>query len=170
MKNRNVVSLTLQSVLLVVGSYLLGYYFTQLFHQPTSYVGGLWAAISGIIVGEATARDTVYSAKIRILGSLMGAIICGVFLSFFSFSILGYCICIALGTLICYLLKIQNSIKLTGITISVILIVSTIEHELHPVKNAALRFVESAIGTGLALTVAFAAHYFNKVRSRYIKS
>jgi len=166
MKNKIVVSITIQSVLLVVGSYLLGYYFTELFHHPTSYVGGLWAAISGIIVGESTAKDTLHSAKIRIIGSLTGAIICGFYLSFFSFSILGYCICIAIGVLVCFLLKIQHSIKLTAITISVILIVSTIEHELHPVKNATLRFVESAIGSGLAVTVAFTAHYFNKIKTK----
>jgi uncharacterized membrane protein YgaE (UPF0421/DUF939 family) len=166
MKNRNVLSVTLQSVLLIVGSYILGFYFTHFFHQPTSYVGGLWAAISGIIVGETTAKDTLHSAKIRIIGSLTGAIICAIYLSLFPFSILGFSICIALGVMICFLLKIQHSIKLTAITISVILIVSTVEHELHPVKNAALRFAESAIGSGLALTVAFTAHYFNKFKSK----
>jgi uncharacterized membrane protein YgaE (UPF0421/DUF939 family) len=68
--------------------------------------------------------------------------------------------------MICFLLKIQHSIKLTAITISVILVVSTVEHELHPLKNAALRFMESAIGTGLALIIAFATHYFNKIKTK----
>jgi uncharacterized membrane protein YgaE (UPF0421/DUF939 family) len=166
MKNSNVASITLQSVLLVVGSYLLGFYFTRFFHQPTSYVGGLWAAISGIIVGETTAKDTLHSSKIRIIGSLTGAIISGIYLSIFPFSILGFGICIASGVMICFLLKIQHSIKLTAITISVILVVSTVEHELHPLKNAALRFMESAIGTGLALIIAFATHYFNKIKTK----
>lgn len=164
-KNYTVISVTLKSVFLVVGSYLCGYYFTHLIHEPTSLVGGLWAAISGIIVFENTAPDTLHSAKIRIIGSLTGAIISGIYLFFFPFTILGFSICIALGVLVCFLFRIQNSIKLTAITISVIMIVSTVEKELHPIINAGLRFVESAIGTSLALMVAYGAYYLNKAKS-----
>ena len=165
MSNQNIVIVTIQNILLVVGSYLCGYYFTTMFHEPTSYVGGLWAAISGIIVIEATARDTLHSAKIRIIGSFTGAIISGIYLFFFPFSLFGYGICIAFGVLICYIFRVQHSIKLTGITISVILIVSTIEQDIHPIVNAGLRFVESAIGTGLAILVAFTGFYLNKTNS-----
>ncbi len=164
-KDNTVLSVTLKSVFLVVGSYVSGYYFTQMIHEPTSLVGGLWAAISGIIVCESTARETLHSAKIRIIGSLTGAIISGVYLVFFPFTILGFAICIALGVLLCYFFKIQHSIKLTAITISVILIVSTVEKELHPIINAGLRFVESAIGTALALAVAYGAYYLNKTKT-----
>jgi uncharacterized membrane protein YccC len=165
MKNSHVISVTLKSIFLVVGSYLCGYYFTHLIHEPTSLVGGLWAAISGIIVFENTAPDTLHSAKIRIIGSLTGAIVSGIYLFFFPFTILGFSICIGCGVLFCYLLKIQHSIKLTAITISVILIVSTVEKELHPILNAGLRFIESAIGTGLALLVAYGAYYLNKTKT-----
>ena len=165
MSSQNVISVTIQNIAIIVGAYLCGFYFTKLFHEPTSYVGGLWAVISGIIVIEGTARDTLHSAKIRIIGSLTGAIISGVYLFFFPFSLFGYGICIAFGVLMCYILRVQHSIKLTGITISVVLIVSTIEKELHPIINAGLRFVESAIGTGIAISVAFTAYYLNKTIS-----
>ena len=162
MSNQNIVSVHLQNIAIVVGAYLCGFYFTKMIHEPTSFVGGLWAVISGIIVIEATASDTIHSAKIRIIGTLIGAIISGIYLFFFPFSLLGYGACIAVGVLVCYIFKVQHSVKLTGITISVVLIISTIEKELHPIINAGLRFVESAIGTGIALTVAFAAFYLNK--------
>lgn len=165
MKSKNVISVTLKSVFLVVGSYLCGFYFTQMIHEPTSLVGGLWAAISGIIVFENTAPDTLHSAKIRIIGSLTGAIVSGIYLFFFPFTILGFSICIALGVLLCFLFEIQHSIKLTAITISVILIVSTVEKELDPMLNAGLRFFESAIGTSLALLVAYGAYFLNKAKN-----
>lgn len=165
MSNKNVVSLTIQNITIVVGAYLCGFYFTELFHEPTSFVGGLWAVISGIIVIESTARDTLLSAKIRIIGSLTGAIISGIYLFFFAFSVYGYGICIAFGVLICYILRVQHSIKLTGITISVVLIIATIEKDLHPIINAGLRFAESAIGTGIAISVAFTTFYLNKTFS-----
>jgi uncharacterized membrane protein YccC len=81
---------------------------------------------------------------------------------FFSFSVLGYAVCIAIGVLVAHLFRQPYTIKLTGITISVVLMVSTLSHDIHPVTNAALRFAESVIGTVIALAVAYAAFYFNK--------
>ena len=166
MSKQNIVLVTLQNIIIVVGSYFCGYYFTSLFHEPTSFVGGLWAAISGIIVIEGMAGDTLRSAKIRIIGTLSGAIISGVYLLLFPFSLVGYAACIAAGVLFCYVFRVQNAIKLTGITISVILIVSTIEQELHPIINAGLRFAESAIGTAVAIVAAFTTHYLKKYFSK----
>lgn len=160
--NLNVISATLQSILIATTAFLCGYYFTGLFHEPTSFVGGLWAVISAIIVYESTAKDALNLAKTRILGTLIGAIISAFFMYFFNFTIVGYVICIGLATLICYLFNIKHAAKLAGITISVILIVSVIEKELHPFTNAGLRFAESAIGTALALLFAYAIHHLNK--------
>ncbi len=159
-------TIAIQHILIVIGAYLSGYYFTGLFHGPTSFIGGLWAVISGIIVIESSHIDTWQSAKKRIIGTFIGVVISGAYLFFFDFSILGYGICIALGVLICYLVNAPQSIKLSGITISVVLIVSTIEKELHPFANAGLRFAESAIGTGIALLAAFITYYLDKTNSR----
>lgn len=157
----NVVTATLQSILIATTAFLCGYYFTGLFHEPTSFVGGLWAVISGIIVFESTAKDAWHMAKTRILGTLIGAIISAVFMYFFNFTIVGYVICIGLATLICYIFNIKHAAKLSGITISVILIVSVVEKELHPFVNSGLRFAESAIGTAVALLFAYAIHHLN---------
>lgn len=162
MKKLNTISVTLQSIIIATAAFLCGYYFTGLFHEPTSFVGGLWAVISAIIVFESTAKDAWHSAKTRILGTLIGAIISAVFMYFFNFSIVGYVICIGVGTFICYLFNIKHAAKLSGITISVILIVSVVEKELHPFVNSGLRFAESAIGTAVALLLAYIIHYLDK--------
>jgi len=162
MSNLNIVSVTLQNIIIVCAAFLCGFYFTGLFQEPTSFVGGLWAVMSGIIVLEGTARDSLRSAKTRIIGTLIGAIISGIYLHFFDFSIPGYAVSVGIGILIYYIFKLNHAAKLTGITISVILIVTAVEKELHPMMNAGLRFIESAIGTAIALLVAFTAHYLNK--------
>jgi uncharacterized membrane protein YccC len=166
MLTHRAISVAIQNVIIVVGAYLSGFYFTSLFHVPTSMIGGLWAVISGIIVIEMTFRETVNSAKVRILGSLLGAIISGVYLIFLPFSLVGFAFCIAVGALSGHLLGLPYTIKLTGITISVVMIVSTIEHDLNPVLNASLRFVESAIGTIIAVFVAYVADQLFK---EYVK-
>ena len=50
-------------------------------------------------------------------------------------------------------------IKLTEITIAVVMIVSVITSDIDPVMNAALRFMESIIGALVAVTVAMAVSY-----------
>lgn len=157
MKTQTFTPVFIKNVLVVVGAFLGGFYFTRMFHEPTSLVGGLWAVISAIIVLEASHKETYVSAKNRIGGTFIGAIVSGVYLFFFPFTIFGLTVAIATGVLICFLFGQQQSIKLTGITIAVVMIVSTIAKDLHPFINAGLRFVESAIGTGVAVLVALVA-------------
>ena len=166
MLDKKATVVTLQNIAIVIGAFTCGFYFTKSFHEPTSYVGGLWSVISGIIVIESTHIKTWHSSKNRILGTLIGAIISGIYLYLFDFSLLGYAVSIAFGVMACYVFKAQASIKLTGITISVILIVSTIESELHPFMNAGLRFVESAIGTMIALLTAIITYRLERAISR----
>lgn len=154
----------------VAGAFLFGYNFTALFHEPTSLVGGLWAVISAIIVLEATNKETFSSAKNRIVGTLIGALVSGFYLFFFQFTIIGFLITIGVGVLLCLLLKLHASIKLTTITISVIVIVSAISKDLHPLTNAGLRFVESAIGTATAIIVALIAYYIENSNIWKIKT
>lgn len=165
-KIQSFIPIFLKNIAVVVGAFFGGFYFTTLFHEPTSLVGGLWAVISAIIVIEASHKETYTSAKNRIIGSLIGAIVSGFYLLFFPFSLVGFAATIGVGVLICLLLGLPQSIKLTGITISVIMIVSTITEDLHPFLNASLRFVESAIGAGIALIVAFTAFYLKNFISR----
>lgn len=154
----------------VAGAFLCGYNFTALFHEPTSLVGGLWAVISAIIVIEATQKETFNSAKKRIVGTLIGAILSGIYLLFFHFTIIGLLITIGIGVLVCLLFKLSGSVKLTIITISIILIVSTISKDLHPLSNAGLRFIESAIGTATAILVALIIYQIENIKKRKVKN
>ena len=143
-----------ENVVIAISAYIVGYYFTSLFDLGTSEIGGLWAVISGLVVIEGRRQDTLKSGKLRIIGSCIGAIVSGTYLYFLPFSVLGFAVCIGIGAFICYLLRMPAHIKLTGITISVIMIVSIIIHDVDPVMNAALRFIESIIGALVAISVA----------------
>ena len=155
MRKHEIILDLVKNVVVVVGSFLGGFYFTRFFHEPTSLIGGLWATISAIIVLEASHTETLFSAKNRIIGTFIGAVLSGIYLLLFPFTIIGFAATIGVGVLVCYVLKVPKSIKLTGITIAVIMIVSTITQELHPIKNAALRFSESVIGAIISLLVAY---------------
>ncbi len=154
----------IENVVIAFAAYLLGFYFTSMFHIGTSEIGGLWSVISGLVVIEGRKPDTFKSAKLRAVGSSIGAVVSGVYLYFFPFTVIGFAACIGVGALICYLLRIPSHIKLTGITISVIMIVSIIAQDLAPFMNAALRFVESLIGTLVAVAVAIVTSYIYSLK------
>ena len=118
------------------------------------------------MVLESKWDETRYAAKFRILGSFIGAAISGTYLYFFHFSAIGLAICIGVGVLVCHLLGIKKYIKLTGITISVVMIISVLNNDIEPFMNAALRFAESVIGTGVAATVAYVSYLIYSEDSR----
>jgi uncharacterized membrane protein YgaE (UPF0421/DUF939 family) len=66
-------------------AYLLGFWFTSLFPGYLPKIGGLWSAISAIVVTQATRRDTTSSASLRVLGSAIGALTSAVYLTVLPF-------------------------------------------------------------------------------------
>ena len=136
------ISSTLRSVLIyaaiAVAGYFLGSNFTALFHNSSSVIGGFWSVISGVIVYDDVRINVLRSAKLRSIGSLIG-------------------VCIGAGALICHLLRLPDHVKLTGVTISVVMMVSVTTGNHAPIENAVLRFLESVIGAGVAVAVTYLA-------------
>jgi len=155
------ISSSLRSMLIyaaiAVAGYFLGSSFTALFHDSSSAIGGFWSVISGVIVYDDIRTNVLRSAKLRSIGSLIGAVVSGAYLYFFAFSLPGFAVCVGAGALICHLLRLPDHIKLTGVTISVVMMVSVTTGNHAPIENAALRFFESVIGAGVAVSVTYLA-------------
>ena len=158
MQIKAITTLLVQNIIVVMCTFLAAFHFTTLFDEPTSLVGALWAVVSAIMVLETTSAETFHAAKHRLTGSFLGALVSGIYLFFFPFTFFGFIAAITVGILLCLLSGLPQSVKLTCITISVVMIVSANAKALHPFINAGLRFAESAIGTGVAvLVVLFSA-------------
>jgi hypothetical protein len=56
------IRVAVQIALVSLASYLAGLHFTGLFHGASASIGGLWSAVSGIVVLQATRRETWSSA------------------------------------------------------------------------------------------------------------
>jgi len=67
LKSGDRISVAIQNALVSLAAYLVGYYFTASFHGRSSSIGGLWSLVSGIVVLQATSRDTWKSAVLRVL-------------------------------------------------------------------------------------------------------
>jgi uncharacterized membrane protein YgaE (UPF0421/DUF939 family) len=145
----------LQGALITLLSFCLGAYFTGIFHGASAELGGLWSVISGLVVLQSTIHETLKSSVLRMIGTLIGALICAVYLWLFGFSILGMALCAGLTLSICYLLDIFEYARLAAATVVVIAIVSSRSPEISPFLNSFLRFAEAAIGVGSCIVCVY---------------
>jgi uncharacterized membrane protein YccC len=151
--NKGGIIMAIQNAVVCLVAYPCGAYSTGVFHGESASIGGLWSAISGLVVLQATTRDTWKSALLRVLGTLIGAIVSGFYLSFFSFRLVGMAVSIGVTIVLCQILKVPSHGRLAAITVAVIMVISTLNPTLNPVMNAALRFGESCIGSAAAVAI-----------------
>jgi uncharacterized membrane protein YgaE (UPF0421/DUF939 family) len=151
LQTRDALRIAFQIAIVCLTTYLGGSYFTYLFHGASAAIGGLWSLISGMVVLQATRRDTLASAWLQVLGTFIGAVISAAYLSFLPFNPFGMAIVIGLVMLICQVLGIPNHARLASSTVAMIMVVSTLHPGFNPALNAALRFAEACIGTALAV-------------------
>jgi len=132
-------------------AYALGFAFTSLFPGYLPKIGGLWSAISAIVVTQVSRKDTASSASLRLLGSAIGATTSAVYLTLLPFHPIGMAVTIFATVLICNLINVPSHGRLAAITVIVIMVTASLDPTLSPGLNALLRFVESSIGTGVAV-------------------
>jgi uncharacterized membrane protein YgaE (UPF0421/DUF939 family) len=140
-----------QVALAALVAYAVGFSFTSLFPGYLPKIGGLWSAISAIVVTQETRKDTITSASMRVLGSAIGAITSALYLTLLPFHPLGMAVTIFVSVLICQAFNIPSHGRLAAITVIVIMVTASLDPSLSPGLNALLRFVESCIGTGVAV-------------------
>src|SRR5215468_2186981 len=125
--------------------------FHWIIHGRSSSIGVLWSVVTGMVVLQATTHDAWQSALLRVLGTLIGATIGDLYLQFFPFSILGMAASVGLTVLLSQVLNVPDHGRLAAITVALVIVISNGDPELSPFINVALRFIESAIGPGLAV-------------------
>ena len=132
-------------------AYGLGSWFTSLFPGYLPKIGGLWSAISAIVVTQATSKEALSSASLRILGSAIGAATSAVYLILLPFHPAGMALAIFATLLLCAAVNVPSHGRLAAITVIVVMVTSSLDPKLSPGLNALLRFAESCIGTGVAV-------------------
>ncbi|GFE62661.1 aromatic acid exporter family protein [Geobacter sp. AOG2] len=151
--NKDGIIVALQNAVVCLVAYPCGEYSTSLFHGESAGMGGLWSLISGLVVLQATTRDTWKSAGLRVLGTFIGAVVSGAYLSFLPFGPAGMAVSLGVTIVLCQLLKVPEHGRLAVITVAVIMVISHLNPTLNPVMNAVLRFSEACIGAATAVAV-----------------
>jgi len=159
-----------KAFIVVLLSYCGGLYFTGLIHPESALFGAMWAAVSGLASMQDDLPGTRTAAALRVWGTLVGAVIAAAYLSMLPFSMIGLALSAGLAACTGALLKLTDGGRLSAITVTVIAILTVINPDLHPVSNAGLRFLESCLGSTMALAVALAWSGAGHLRRRRAES
>lgn len=150
----------LEGVLITLLGFYLGSRFTAIFHGSSAQIGGLWSAISGLVVLQSTISETLKASLLRTIGTAIGALICALYLSLFGFSLLGMAFCAGLVLAVCFMLDIFEYARLAAATVVVISVVSGESPGISPFLNAFLRFSEATIGVGVCIVCVYTLRVF----------
>ena len=154
MKQAERLRIPLQIAVAALVAYGAGFWFTSFFPGYLPKIGGLWSAISAIVVSQLTRKETVSSASLRILGSAIGAITSAIYLSFLPFHPVGMAAAIFVTVLLCMAVNVPSHARLAAITVIVVMVTASLDPRLSAGVNAMLRFIESVLGTAVAVLMS----------------
>ena len=148
--------------------YLLSAFVTGPVHAGSRWVGAMLAAMAALVVlQEPDVRGSIRKGWLRVLGTFIGAMLACLYLTFFPFSVLGLIFMVYLLDIVCPLLHIPDKGQIAALTLVAVLFVSQAEPDLAPVKNGALRFLESAVGAGIGVSAVWLNDlYYQRRRKR----
>lgn len=136
---------------LVVVSYFLGIQLSRLVNMPDTNIGGMWCAISAIVVFDDLRENVKQLLKNRLLGTLIGSVIGVVWMYFVKDLMTSVCLSLVVVSILISLLKLDGALKIACTTV---LIVSISTHGASFSQigiTATMRFIESVLGGLLSL-------------------
>lgn len=145
--------LSIKSALVIVACYYAGFYLSTLYHFSTPELGGLWCAISGIIVLQVFIDESFSAAWLRILGSFVGAATSYVFALWMGYTISALAVCVFITVMLTSFFKIKQTFRLASLTAAIIIIVGILNPAVPALENAFSRFIESATGAVIAIII-----------------
>ena len=151
----------------VLLAYVFGDWFAELFSSKAMLLGVMLACTSAIIVMDTGGvRSSLKVGWLRLLGTLIGAVLAYVYLLFFDFNIGGMTMAVIVLSIVCMALGIPDGGKIATITLIVVLVISKLEPGLSPMVNGALRFGESAVGALIGIGVSWIADKLEPVPNK----
>lgn len=129
---------------------------TGLIHPASAVFGALWASISAIVVLQSDISATGSAARLRVSGTIVGAVISGAYLMLLPFDFVGMAACVALAVAGATLLNQNDGGRLAAITVTVIMLQGEMNPGQHPLVTVAMRFFEACLGAAAAVLVSWA--------------
>lgn len=147
----NPLVLALQVTLAVALGYYAGSGLSRWFGLGLPPLAGMWCVISALIVMQVMMREALEAALLRIVGSLVGAVVAWGFASWLGYTVLALLCCVFFAVLLTWVCRVAEAFRLASLTAVIIIVVGMISPDLPVWQNSLSRFVESALGVGIAI-------------------
>src|SRR5690349_7000341 len=105
---------------LVMVSYFLGRQFSILVKMHDENIGGMWCAVSAIVVFDDLRENVQQLLKNRILGTLIGSIIGVLWMYFIKDLVWSVCTSLVLASILISLLKLDGALKIACTTVLIV--------------------------------------------------
>lgn len=146
----------------VLISYLVGFYLTGSFHDESRYFGAMLASIASVVALQEDVKTSIKQGGLRVLGTFIGAMLATVYLLIFPFSIPGLIVTVFILAIICMIFRIPDNGKMATIALIVIMLISQKNPNIPPIMNSSLRFLETAVGVGIGIAIAWVVERIRK--------
>jgi hypothetical protein len=110
---------------------------------------GYWASISSVIVLQSNVGSTISASRNRFIGTAIGAVV-GILFSTFGVLPWNYILAITVSLSLCGLLGLANSLRISGVTVSIVMLVESAGH----IHLAWMRVSEVFLGIVTALAIS----------------
>lgn len=155
-------SISFISCIGILLAYLTGVYVTGPLHEASRWLGAMLACTSVVVVLQSQSyRESLHAGWMRVLGTLLGALIAYIYLSIWPFSIAGMLVSVFVLEMLCMLLGIYKNDRIATITLLIILLVSQMTPHISPAENCLLRFFESVVGVGVGIALVWLLERWN---------
>ena len=157
------------SCLGILLAYLTGIYASGSIHSSSRWMGAMLACTSVITVLQMPSyKESLRPSIMRVVGTLLGAIIGYIYLKLLPFSVIGMLCAVFALEAVCMLLDIYKYGRIATITMIIILLVKQMSPESSALTNCSLRFFESAVGVGVGLVLRWAIERWSEFRNRLL--
>ena len=122
--------------------------------ESDDIVGGVWSVIATVFVYRANRRESVAAALSRMSATLVGFVLCLLYLSLFAFHAVGLALLIGLGTFLLIAVGRDRDVGVAGITTAVVMLSSAMNPHT-AWEQPILRLVDTALGIAVGLGASY---------------
>jgi uncharacterized membrane protein YccC len=122
-------------------------YFSRFLGLPEGY----WAAITAMIVLQASLGAAIKESWVRVAATAIGAAVAMPFVAFFGQSLVVFGVAVFVTVILCSVLRLQAGLRVAATTVAIIMLIS---HPGRPWAPGIHRFLEVSFGIIVALVVA----------------
>lgn len=132
----------------------IGSWFSHVMDRPNNLVSGLWCTLTAMIVLQAHLGGTYKAAWIRFSGVVIGSILGALCTIILGANPLSLAASIFFTVLFCFLLNIKDSIRISCISVTVVMVLWGLSPAINPWTFAFFRAIDSLLGIVIAVVVA----------------